>query len=113
MNHSQTLRTLLESNEKNIADLISQDISLWVLAQQMLESPAWEAQTDLIFHQIYINTCNTLENLLLNICHQQNLSPHPEEISGLRQHIQLFVHELVEAKKLELLEKINWLQKKL
>lgn len=113
MNHSQTLRTLLESNEKNIADLISQDISLWVLAQQMLESPALEAQTDLIFHQIYINTCKTLENLLLNILHQQNLSPHPEEISDLQQHIQLFVHELVEAKKSELYEKINWLQKKL
>ena len=111
MNPDQTLSTLLQNNEKNIADLISQDMSLWVLAKQMLDNPEMQAQTEIIFLKIYQNTCRTIENLLLHLINSQETHLDEDSLQNLREQVQLFIHNLVENRKSELFEKMNWLEK--
>ena len=111
MNTEQTLYELLQNNEKNIADLISQDMSLWVLARQMLDNPEMQAQSETIFLKIYQNTCQTIEHLLLHLIQSYETPLEEESVRNLREQVQLFVHNLVEIKKSELFEKMNWLEK--
>ncbi len=113
MDFQTSIQEVLRSNEKNIGDLISQDLSLFLLAYLCADRPELEAQTEMIFHQSYRSTCQALEELFVQMLSEGRLQLSEEEVIAIKQEIQLFVHHLIDKKKQELAEKIHWARRHL
>lgn len=96
MKPNEAFWNVLQSQQKNINDLISQELMLMWYAQFLEEFPEWEeAQTETM-HRIHIHTCQTLENLFWEIYPNEWEQISEEEKSRIRGLIQEFVHAQLE-----------------
>lgn len=108
---AKTLEGVLQGNRKNIADVISQDISSLLLAHLLLENPELEEEINFIFEHLYRGTTKQLENLLYDFVSQQGYSMNQEEESQLKAEIQKFVWELIQEKQGQVQDQMYWLSK--
>lgn len=104
----EKIYTALEGNEKNINDLIGQEMNLVVLALAMIDNPKLEENVNYIFQKIYLRTSKTIEQLFLNLS-ANTLTDKENE--SLKTQIQLFINQLIEQKKIDLQDTIRWLKK--
>ncbi|MEO1652858.1 MAG: hypothetical protein AAFU64_04895 [Bacteroidota bacterium] len=110
-NQPNSLQQALQANEKNIADLIHQEINLLLLAQLFREQPQLAQQKDFIFHKIYLSTTRSLESLLFSFLERQGEQINEARLQQMKGDIQLFVQELINEKQEELEATARWLDR--
>lgn len=98
-------REALLSYEKNIRDLISQEISLFNLAFLMDAHPELVRKQGPLFQDIYLRITHLLENLLYKIWVEQaegTEDEYPPSVAGI---VQEYVQTLLNTYQEELLER--------
>lgn len=105
-NFSEKLQKALQANQKNINDLIGQELNLLLFAQFLSERPELEDSVEIIFHEIYVTTCRTILELWNELAENEEY-----DHQTFKQEVQLFVHQMIEDKKYRLEEKLNWVRR--
>jgi hypothetical protein len=111
MLYNHSLQQALQANEKNIADLIHQEINQYLLANFILENPTFATKIDSLYQQVYLNISQDLQNMLMNLIMEMNIEWEDINEQIIKQNIQLFVQELIQNKKKDLENKVKWLEK--
>ena len=108
---TEKIQEALQGIRKNVSDLIGQEMTLLVFAQLIRDHPELESKLDVLFHKIYLNTSRTLEMFMFELLENQAVSLKEGEVLLIKQNIQIFVHELVEEKKENVIENYHWLDR--
>ncbi|TAE74054.1 MAG: hypothetical protein EAZ85_05580 [Bacteroidetes bacterium] len=94
----------LNNIQKNINDLISQEITLWIWAEMVVSNPESEKYIEKIWQKTYQNISANIQDILINL-KKNNIDFWKDmEESKIKASVQNFIWELIEEKK-ELLEK--------
>ena len=105
------LGEILKNNEKNINDLISQEMTVMLFACMFNEYDGINQSQHLIWNQIYLNTSKSLQNMFDYLLDNQIIELSFSEKEKIKQEIQLFVQELIQQKRIEVADKMRWLEK--
>lgn len=104
--HQIRFQEFLEDNQKNINDLIGQEINIILLANFILENPTLEKQIDTIFHKIYLNVYRLIRDSFLHLAQDLNLSSNYIEST-----VQEVVNDIINQKKEQVWSMLSWLEK--
>ncbi len=100
-------REALLSYEKNIRDLISQEISLFNLAFLMEAHPELAHRQEELFQEIYLSITRLLENLLYKIWAEQAHETEGNEPPAIAGIVQEYVQELLNTYRQDLEDRMR------
>jgi hypothetical protein len=110
-NFNLALQQVLQSHEKNVSDLINQEITQFLLANFLLENAELNRSIDTLYQQVYLNIAQDLQDLFFGLIMEMNIEWEEIDQEEMKQNIQFFVNKLISDKKTDLESKTRWIQK--
>ena len=110
MNVPEIVQQVLASNEKNISDLISKELSVILFADFIYRNPHLERSISVLYQDVYKKTVLNLTQMFEDLLEQQEKEVTQEEQSQVKQYVQWFVNDLIKEYQEEVQDKVRWLK---
>ncbi len=107
----EQLHEVLQSNQKGIQDIISQEMMLYFYAHFLVEFPERESQVHLIFENVFRDTVRNLEELFLNVLQAQGQNIGEDELTILKASLQTYIHTQLSETKQKLWDRVAWIER--
>lgn len=107
----EQLEEILQSHQKGIQDLISQEMSLYFYAHFLAEFPERENQVQYIFENVFKDTVRNLEALFIDVLYAQGQAINEADLTNLKATLQTYIHTQVSETKQKLWDRVAWIER--
>jgi hypothetical protein len=109
--HNNTLTEALLNIEKNINDLISQELSLFLLALQIFQNSEKNNQYEKLWLKIYQNITHQIQELLVNLKTENENFLNDFSVEEIKKAVQNSIWQIINTKKEHLEDYIYFIEK--
>ncbi len=107
----EQLQEILQSHQKGIQDLMSQEMNLYFYAHFLAEFPERENQVQYIFENVFKDTVRNLEALFLDVLYAQGQVLNDDELHNLKATLQTYIHTQIRTNEQKLWERVAWIER--